>query len=120
MDPLTHGLTGAAVARLVPGNNGEKLPFLIGFFSAQLPDLDVLFQTAADPLTGIELHRHFTHSLLFAPAGAALAAGICWLALKKRLTAGKLYLMVLARSEDHTSELQSRGHLVCRVQLVRK
>lgn len=96
MDPLTHGLTGAAVARLVPGNNGEKLPFLIGFFSAQLPDLDVLFQTAADPLTGIELHRHFTHSLLFAPAGAALAAGICWLALKKRLTAGKLYLMVLA------------------------
>src|SRR5690625_4900670 len=96
MDPLTHGLTGAAVARLVPGNNGEKLPFLIGVFSAQLPDLDVLFQTAADPLTGIELHRHFTHSLLFAPAGAALAAGICWLALKKRLTAGKLYLMVLA------------------------
>src|SRR5690625_6173919 len=96
MDPLTHGLSGAAVARLVPGNNGEKLPFLIGFFSAQLPDLDVLCQTAADPLTGIELHRHFTHSLLFAPAGAALAAGICWLGLEKRLTAGKRYLIGLA------------------------
>lgn len=96
MDPLTHGLTGAAAARLVPGNNRKKLPFLIGFLSAQLPDLDILFQAGPDPLTGIELHRHFTHSLFFAPAGAALAAGIFWLVLRKRLSAGKLYLMVLA------------------------
>src|SRR5690625_7923228 len=32
----------------------------------------------------------------------------------------KLYEKGLARSEEHTSELQSRGHLVCRLLLEKK
>src|SRR5207253_5654637 len=38
----------------------------------------------------------------------------------ERLTGGDLYLLVpriARRSEEHTSELQSRGHLVCRLLL---
>src|SRR5437660_9166213 len=31
-----------------------------------------------------------------------------------------LYAMFAARSEEHTSELQSRGHLVCRLLLEKK
>src|SRR5690625_6043205 len=30
------------------------------------------------------------------------------------------WIIKLARSEEHTSELQSRGHLVCRLQLEKK
>src|SRR5207253_7104280 len=33
---------------------------------------------------------------------------------------GKDVLVVVARSEEHTSELQSRGHLVCRLLLEKK
>src|SRR5690625_7064225 len=32
-----------------------------------------------------------------------------------RLTQGELDIVALERSEEHTSELQSRGHLVCRL-----
>src|SRR5690625_6174355 len=31
-----------------------------------------------------------------------------------------VYLVVIGRSEEHTSELQSRGHLVCRLLLEKK
>src|SRR5690625_7082505 len=36
------------------------------------------------------------------------------------LFAGASLLCALARSEEHTSELQSRGHLVCRLLLEKK
>src|SRR5437870_9958857 len=35
-------------------------------------------------------------------------------------TEGKTVVSVLPRSEEHTSELQSRGHLVCRLLLEKK
>src|SRR5690625_1081412 len=31
-----------------------------------------------------------------------------------------MYVMIVIRSEEHTSELQSRGHLVCRLLLEKK
>src|SRR5690625_6259082 len=34
--------------------------------------------------------------------------------------AGEHYIQVALRSEEHTSELQSRGHLVCRLLLEKK
>src|SRR5690625_5511784 len=43
--------------------------------------------------------------------------------LRLRITAGHLECLVLniaRRSEEHTSELQSRGHLVCRLLLENK
>src|SRR5690625_6848842 len=36
------------------------------------------------------------------------------------LTVYSLMFPILARSEEHTSELQSRGHLVCRLLLEKK
>src|SRR5690625_6555481 len=38
----------------------------------------------------------------------------------KRLEKGKQQEQIAARSEEHTSELQSRGHLVCRLLLEKK
>src|SRR5690625_6211314 len=40
--------------------------------------------------------------------------------INPRQTAAELLQSVLARSEEHTSELQSRGHLVCRLLLEKK
>src|SRR5439155_25654250 len=41
--------------------------------------------------------------------------------LASRLPAGRFFLCrLLLRSEEHTSELQSRGHLVCRLLLEKK
>src|SRR5690625_5408456 len=42
-----------------------------------------------------------------------------WVAIKA-LGVGILIEFSLARSEEHTSELQSRGHLVCRLLLEKK
>src|SRR5207253_6388786 len=42
-------------------------------------------------------------------------SGSCFSAARKRLMA-----LIVHRSEEHTSELQSRGHLVCRLLLEKK
>lgn len=47
---------------------------LLGAIAGLLPDVDVLIRSTADPLLAIEHHRGFTHSLLVAPIGGALAA----------------------------------------------
>src|SRR5690625_6550696 len=39
---------------------------------------------------------------------------------KMWITCGKVFLISFSRSEEHTSELQSRGHLVCRLLLEKK
>src|SRR5437660_8100717 len=42
-------------------------------------------------------------------------------AMKLRMTRGQeIGRIIVARSEEHTSELQSRGHLVCRLLLEKK
>jgi inner membrane protein len=45
-------------------------------------DLDVFIYSASDPMLGVTFHRHFTHSLLFIPAGALIVAA--FLALFRR------------------------------------
>src|SRR2546422_4312554 len=54
----------------------------------------------------------FPYTTLFRSQG--LPARICWVGLGDRHRLG------LARSEEHTSELQSRLHLVCRLLLEKK
>src|SRR5690625_6800605 len=41
-------------------------------------------------------------------------------AIARQSLAGRGALIKVARSEEHTSELQSRGHLVCRLLLEKK
>jgi len=38
------------------------------------PDLDILIQSAKDPILFLEYHRQFTHSLVFIPFGALICA----------------------------------------------
>lgn len=74
MDPLTHALTGAALAWAATGSRLGRRSLVIGAAAALLPDADVLIRSATDPLLAIEHHRGFTHSLLFAPVGGLVAA----------------------------------------------
>jgi len=83
MDILTHGLLGGSLA-LSCSRKGEARPAAtVGFLAALLADADALIQSSADPLLTLEYHRQFTHSLIFIPLGALLAALILWSALRK-------------------------------------
>jgi len=68
---------------------------VIGALSALLADADVFISSRADPLLFIEYHRHFTHSLLFIPAGGLIAAGIFWIFLGKRLPFGRILFFAI-------------------------
>lgn len=78
MDPLTHTLLGASCGYVAFGKKLGRTAAAVGGLAAFVPDADVFIRSDADPLLAIEFHRHFTHSLLFAPIGAALIAGL-WL-----------------------------------------
>ena len=96
VDLLTHGLVGALAARSLARHQHARLALGTGFVAALLPDADTLIRSPADPLLAIEFHRHFSHSLLFAPLGALLAAGLLWLLLRRREPLARLYWYALA------------------------
>ncbi len=76
MDPLSQGLLGASFTQSATASVSvkKKKKFLqitlIGTLSGMAPDLDVLIFSLEDPLFSLIYHRHFTHSLFFAPIGA--------------------------------------------------
>jgi inner membrane protein len=85
MDPLTHALTGAAVAWAATGSRLGRHALVIGGLAALAPDLDVLIRSADDPLLAIEHHRGFTHALVFTPIGGAVIAAL-WSAAARPLS----------------------------------
>ena len=96
MDPLTHGLVGAALGGLVAPRAQIKAGLSAGFVSAMLADLDVLLSRADDPLFQLELHRQFSHALTFTPIGAAMALALLWTWLRRSMTLPRAYLVCSA------------------------
>jgi len=96
MDILTQGLLGGVLAQSVAQKSDKKIASFVGFFAGLLADADFLISSSNDPLLNIEYHRHFTHSLLFVPVGAALALIIMWPFFRKRVSIRHLYLFCLA------------------------
>ncbi len=78
MDPVTHVLLGASLGCALFGRSLGPTAALAGGLAAFVPDADVFIGSSRDPLLAIEYHRHFTHALLFAPVGAAVA-GALWM-----------------------------------------
>jgi len=92
MDPVSHGLLGAALAESIADKNEIRLASLTGFLSAMLADADVFIRSTEDPLLTLDYHRQFTHSLIFIPVGGLIAAAILWLFLRRRMRFRKIYL----------------------------
>lgn len=92
MDPVTHGLIGATASQSFADKDKLRAAGFVGLASAMLADLDVLISTPSDPLLNLEMHRQFTHSLIFIPFGALIATLLVWWFVRNRLTFKETYL----------------------------
>lgn len=89
MDPFSQGLLGAALPQSMTHDHHASVmrPItLISFVAGMLADLDVLIRSKTDPLLGLLLHRHFTHSILFIPIGGGIATVLMWPFLRRHLS----------------------------------
>jgi inner membrane protein len=71
MDPITHGLIGANLGNSLRSSDRYKVVRFTCILSAIFPDIDITFSLVGrlsnNQLPYINLHRHFTHSLLLMP-----------------------------------------------------
>lgn len=95
MDPVTQGLVGATFSQAFTDKAKIRFASLTGFASALLADADVFISSSSDPLLNIEIHRHFTHSFLFAPVGALFATALLWWFVRYKLTFREIFLFSL-------------------------
>jgi inner membrane protein len=95
LDLLTQGLLGGALALSIAKGKESRAATATGFAAALVADADVLIGASGDPLLNLEFHRHFTHSLIFIPIGALIAALLLWPLLRKRLEFRRIYLYAL-------------------------
>ncbi len=72
MDSLTQIVLGAAVGEAVLGKKVGNKAMLWGAIAGTIPDLDVVSKFFVDNVTANELHRGFSHSILFSIAAAPL------------------------------------------------
>ena len=102
MDIVTHALLGAAsaFARRRPRTHARAAA-TAGALGAMLPDMDVFIQSAQDPLLVVEYHRQFSHSLVIAPLGALLVAGVCWFAFRQRVAFSAVFWPALIGFLSH-------------------
>ncbi|MGB5982095.1 MAG: metal-dependent hydrolase [Nonlabens sp.] len=72
MDSLTQIVLGAAVGEVVLGRKVGNKAMLYGAIAGTIPDLDVLARNFTDTINATEIHRGFSHSILFAIIAAPL------------------------------------------------
>lgn len=70
MDSLTQIVLGAAVGETVLGRKVGNKAMVYGAIAGTIPDLDTLAGHFVDTVTALEIHRGFTHSLVFSLAFA--------------------------------------------------
>ena len=94
MDSLTQIVLGAAVGEVVLGRKVGNKAMLWGALAGTIPDLDVYKSLIFDSLTANELHRGFSHSILFSLIFAPLLAWI--LVRKEKILLATLVGVILA------------------------
>lgn len=65
MDSLTQIVLGAAVGEATLGKKVGNKAALYGAIAGTIPDLDVVANYLVDTVTALEVHRGFTHSIVF-------------------------------------------------------
>lgn len=66
MDSLTQIVLGAAVGETVLAKKAGNKAMLYGAIAGTIPDLDTFAGNFFDTITAIEIHRGFSHSIVFA------------------------------------------------------
>lgn len=66
MDSLTQIVLGAAMGEVALGKKLGNKAMLWGAIGGTIPDLDVFLRYFTDEITATEMHRGFSHSLVFA------------------------------------------------------
>ena len=82
MDSLTQIVLGASVGEVVLGKKVGNKAILWGAIAGTLPDLDVLLNYFTDEISATQMHRGFSHSIVFAVLIAPLLG---WIAKKTHL-----------------------------------
>jgi inner membrane protein len=101
MDPVSHAVLGAALAEPVARSRQIVAAVPVGAVAAIAPDLDMLIRASADALLAVEYHRHFTHSLLFAPVGALLCGLAAYPFVRRWLPIGSCLIVALLGYSSH-------------------
>jgi len=101
MDTVTHAVVGATLGHVAFGKKLGWRAAVVGVLAAEAPDLDFLIHSDADPLFNIEYHRHFTHSIFFAPFGGLLIAAPWFAPQKFRTQWRELWLCALLNWLGH-------------------
>lgn len=96
MDPISQGVVGAVAASGLARKADVRLAALTGWTGGMLADADVFIQSTVDPLLQIEYHRHFTHALVFVPAGGLICAALWWILLRRRIPFRHLLIFTTA------------------------
>lgn len=65
MDSFTQIVLGAAVGEAVLGRKVGNKAMLYGAIAGTIPDLDILSSHFTDTVSALEIHRGFTHSIVF-------------------------------------------------------
>ncbi len=65
MDSLTQIVLGAAVGEAVLGKKVGNKAMLYGAIAGTIPDFDTFASHFTDTVTALEIHRGFTHSIVF-------------------------------------------------------
>ena len=91
MDPCSQGFFGATIASSIAKRKHVNSAFFCGFVGGLFPDFDIFVTSVDDPLLSIEYHRHFSHSIFFAPIGGFLTTLIIKIFLRKH-SFGRIYL----------------------------
>lgn len=76
MDSLTQIVLGAAVGEKLLGKKLGNKALLYGAIAGTIPDLDIYVGKLFDPVTAIEIHRGFSHSILFFVLLSPLLGGL--------------------------------------------
>ncbi|XOV68042.1 MAG: metal-dependent hydrolase [Fluviicola sp.] len=93
MDSLTQVVLGAAVGEAVLGKKVGNRAMAWGAVAGTIPDLDVYVRFFTDPMTATEMHRGFSHSIVFSVLMAAVLGYLVWKQARLTLIA---FLAILA------------------------
>lgn len=72
MDSLTQIVLGAAIGEVVLGRKVGNKAMVYGAIAGTIPDLDVFVGNFYDTVTALEIHRGFSHSLVFSLLAAPI------------------------------------------------